>query len=327
MVLALVVGDPHFKISNIRETDIMTKDIIMYAHKHSPDFIVVLGDILDRHEIIHVTPLTRAISFLDQLRNIAPTYALIGNHDLKNNQEFLSQEHPFTALKSWSNLTVVDYPFCTTIKDELFVFVPYVPPGRFEEALNHVPQWDKARCIFAHQEFKGCQMGPTISINGDVWDSRHPLVISGHIHDYQKPQPNILYAGTPIQHSYGDRSDKGILLSHFHKKEHMCTRLSLSVPIKHIVRLSYAQIASPPKISGEAKIIISGTTSEIKGLHQHALIEEWKKSGHKVVFKAVCNTNSFTPTLAVRTYRQELIQSLENEPVLLDLYHGLMQNK
>src|SRR5579864_8984065 len=127
-VTALVIGDPHFKVSNVRETDAMTASIIRVAAQRHPDIIVVLGDVLDRHETIHVSPLTRAIKFLAQLMSIAPVYVLIGNHDLKNNRQFVSDEHAFTALKFWgTSMNVVDTTTVVNIKGQVFTFVPYVP--------------------------------------------------------------------------------------------------------------------------------------------------------------------------------------------------------
>src|SRR5436305_10563098 len=179
-ITVLVIGDPHFKISNVCDTDLMVESIIRIATERHPDIIVVLGDILDRHENIHVSPLTRSIKFLTSLMTIAPTYALIGNHDLKNNKQFLSDEHPFTALKFLPGITIVDTTILTIIKNQTFVFVPYVPPGRFEEALNKCDNWQTATCIFAHQEFKGAQMGAIVSTEGDSWLTSQPYVASGH---------------------------------------------------------------------------------------------------------------------------------------------------
>src|ERR1700677_1968587 len=168
MITALVIGDPHFKISNIIETQAMIASIMIQANKKRPDIIVVLGDVLDRHESIHVSPLTRAVNFLKSLTEITPTYVLIGNHDLKNNQQFLSDEHPFVSLKYWhQNMTIVSTTLMVNIKGQNLVFVPYVPPGRFLEALNLCQGWESATAIFAHQEFFGCQMGAICSTDGD----------------------------------------------------------------------------------------------------------------------------------------------------------------
>ena len=55
-------------------------------------------------------------------------------------------------------------------------------------------------------------MGALVSETGDIWDTSDPPVFSGHIHDYQQPQENILYTGTPFQHSFGDSPDKNIFI-------------------------------------------------------------------------------------------------------------------
>ncbi len=36
-----------------------------------------------------------------------------------------------------------------------------------------------------------------------------PLVISGHIHSEQRPQKNIFYPGSVIQHALGESEDNG----------------------------------------------------------------------------------------------------------------------
>ena len=99
----LTIGDPHFKVSNVPESEAMTKNLIEIAKQMKPDLIVCLGDILDRHETIHVTPLTLSIQFLEELEQIAPLYTIIGNHDRPNNSDFMSDQHPFNALKQWKN--------------------------------------------------------------------------------------------------------------------------------------------------------------------------------------------------------------------------------
>ena len=76
-----------------------------------------------------------------------------------------------------------------------FLFVPYVPPGRFVEALETYKNinWKDVDCIFAHQEFYGCKMGAILSEEGDKWESKWPLVVSGHIHSRQWINKNIYY--------------------------------------------------------------------------------------------------------------------------------------
>src|SRR5690606_33585475 len=90
-------------------------------------------------------------------------------------------------------------------------FVPYVYPGRFQEALNtkFTPEtFDKVDIVFAHQEIRGVKMNSLVSKVGDVWDKDQPLLVSGHIHQYQRLADNLLYTGTPRMTDFGDSLDK-----------------------------------------------------------------------------------------------------------------------
>ena len=330
-VSALIIGDPHFKVSNVRETDAMADAIVDSASQRRPDIIVVLGDTLDRHEAIHVSPLTRAVKFLARLMEIAPTYVLIGNHDLKNNRQFLSDEHPFIALKYWSHrMTIVDTTTMVTINGQQFVFVPYVPPGRFVEALDNCPGWEMSTCIFAHQEFKGAKMGAIISVEGDEWPLVNPYVITGHIHDYQEPQVNILYTGTPIQHAFGDRHDKTISYVTFHSpNERECERIDLGLRRKQIARITCAEVSTyVPHHNCELKIIISGTSGEIKATMKHVNINVWKQAGHRIAYKELpLDRTSISDTTdgnivskAPLRFSQVLYKAISDNPRLDTLY-------
>jgi DNA repair exonuclease SbcCD nuclease subunit len=196
----LFIGDPHFQISNIQEVDLFLEKIINLATKKNPDIIVIAGDILHTHERLHTLALNKAYDLIDNMRKITKTYVLVGNHDYINNQQFLTNNHWMNGLKEWNNTIIVDNVLKENINNEKFIFVPYVPPGRFEEALRTLKyDWISASCIFAHQEFAGCKMGAIVSIEGDKWDINNPIVISGHIHSKQQPQKNIYYSGEKVK--------------------------------------------------------------------------------------------------------------------------------
>jgi hypothetical protein len=54
-------------------------------------------------------------------------------------------------------------------------------------------------------------MGAIQSVHGDAWPVDAPMVISGHIHDYQRPQDNVLYIGASVQNNFGDQTDPRLL--------------------------------------------------------------------------------------------------------------------
>jgi len=204
----LLVGDLHFKVSNKLETDLFEKNLISFLETESRiDKIILLGDILDTFEKIHSQVLFRAVEFIKNISKFSHIVVLIGNHDRINNDVFMTPVHPFVGLKSDKILIVYE-----TVRLENFIFVPYVPNGRFSEALQHVNFPEKTcKAIFAHQEFKGCKMGAFISETGDCWSENFPEVFSGHIHESQKIN-NIFYTGVPFPHGFGDSDEKFIFL-------------------------------------------------------------------------------------------------------------------
>jgi DNA repair exonuclease SbcCD nuclease subunit len=138
MLKALVIGDPHFRRDNARETIMLTERCVTLVKHDKPDFVVVLGDTLHNHERCDLMSMNRAYDFLNAMSSLVHTYVLIGNHDILNNSCFQTQYHAFNPLKKWTNITIVDRAVSTNIKGSNFCFVPYVEPGRFVEALNTI---------------------------------------------------------------------------------------------------------------------------------------------------------------------------------------------
>lgn len=220
-VKILVIGDPHIKAKSMREGENLVNECIAIAKQTEPDAIIVLGDLLDTHEIVRVTPYKLACSFLEQLSEIAHTILIIGNHDLINASQFLTDNHPYIPFKRWSDITIVDIPIIIDIKGLKFITCPYVPPGRFEEALRTIDKYDidTSQCIFAHQEFRGCRYNDMDSIQGDEWSIDRPPIISGHIHGEQKLSCGVYYPGAPTQHHYSDSPNRYIWLTTFTEGE------------------------------------------------------------------------------------------------------------
>lgn len=291
---ALVIGDPHIKITDLQASIEMTEAITRVAQEKKPDFIVCLGDTLDRHETIHTEPLTVATKWFMQLCQIAPVYLLIGNHDRVNNSDFLTDRHPFVGLKQWDyhRMTVVDTTTSAVIGDKRFFFVPYVPPGRFQEALDAI-EWLPGGWTagFSHQEFYGIKMGPIFSDKGDHWPLNYPLLINGHIHDRHLPQANIISIGTPRQHAFGEDPDKTISLFTFLSDDNYSEeRISLNLPKKIVMRLSIAQFHQyqhPVEMIDHLKIEIQGNAAEIRTIIKDEKVKQLKKLGVKITTKDI----------------------------------------
>jgi len=329
-VSILCIGDPHFTSTNQRETDALTletsKLIGELEHKSNlPTAIIILGDTLDRHETVNLNVLARVKNFFYSiLQHQVPLYVLIGNHDIPNNKLFMSEIHPFMA---WSHpmLHIIDKATIISFDGycHRFAMVPYVPPGRFEEALQSLASpLDNASCIFAHQEFKGCCYGGISSTAGDV----HQLpidVISGHIHDRQQVG-RIYYPGTPYQTNMGEDTDKTISLFSWDDSTNPSyteRRFNLDIPKKITLNLDTNQIRvwTPPDSINRYRIFLHGANSDFVSLSKQGVLKNLTSKGVKVVLKDT-NTNPTSVLGQIPTVRSNapfingLIDIVKREP-------------
>ena len=289
MVDVIFIGDPHFQVTNINEVELFIDRITELVDKRKPDVIVIGGDLLHTHERLHTIALNKAYEFVDSMRKRTKTYVLVGNHDYIQNQQFLTDNHWMNAMKDWDNTVIVDDVIIETINNEKLVFIPYVPPGRFEEALNTKGNdWKNASCIFAHQEFYGCKMGAIISEEGDKWSLDYPYVISGHIHSRQIPQANIYYSGSAMQHAFGESENNIIACVNVCNRKYELDEVDLSLPRKKIVYMDVESVDDyiiPSETSDQIKVSISGNYNEFKSLKKTKKYKDMLNKGIKVVFK------------------------------------------
>jgi DNA repair exonuclease SbcCD nuclease subunit len=237
----LVVGDPHFMVGNLPVMSKLCSEILSVIDERKPDLFVNLGDTLHTHERLHIRPITAACNFMLEVAKRCPTVMIIGNHDRENNSDFQTDIHPFNGLKAHPNITVVDRTIWD--RERNFIYVPYVAPGRFREALGTAgwtPDGPQPELCFAHQEFLGSVDGQYISDKGDSWSRDMFQVISGHIHKFQI-LPGVFYVGTPIQHNFGDLPDNALLMIHIddETKEKKYERIPiLNVPKKVVLHFT-----------------------------------------------------------------------------------------
>jgi len=294
----LVIGDPHFKTSNLPDIDDFISKTIDLVQKESPDFIIILGDVLHEHERLHTIPLNKAYDFVKAMATATQTYILVGNHDMINNQQFLNQNHWMNGMKAWHNTIIVDVPTCLEHNGNRFVFCPYVPNGRLQEALDTLdltsgPDWKSADLLFAHQEFIGCKMGAIISQDGDVWDKSLPPVISGHIHSNQTLMDgHIYYPGSAMQNAFGDPNNILPIIEFDGSTElgYMTREIDLMLRKKKIiyVELDTIDTYDIEKIinsKDQIKLSLSGSYDDFKVFIKTPVAKQLLNSGVKIIHK------------------------------------------
>lgn len=208
--MILAIGDQHFTTKNIPEIETFIDVVTKIAKEKKPSLIVLLGDLLHTHEKINTIVLNKAYEFVKNMRDIALTYIIVGNHDYINASQFLTDNHWLNGLKEWRNVIVVDKIIHHRMDDgKLLVFSPYVEPNRFVEALDTTKDWKDAELIFCHQEFFGCNMNGNYVSDQGKWDKSFPQVVSGHIHTRQHLQNNIYYTGSSMETEWKDEVEGG----------------------------------------------------------------------------------------------------------------------
>jgi len=279
---------------------------------------------------------------------LTPVYVLIGNHDRPNNSDFLSDRHFFSALKYVPNITIVDrvVHLDHEASGHQFLFVPYVPNGRFADALatSLFGSISEISVIFAHQEFRTCTLNkltPDVtSQDGDVWAPTAPFIVSGHIHDHQFLQGNILYPGTPMQHRFTDQADdKTISLLDLPALEDRAledraledraledraakdrgafiraylteTRLPLQIRRKVLVTLTVDQVDSyTPDLANDLKVNIQGCRADLLAVRNHPKIRDWVHAGVKIGYKELL-TGEEQAKLNQQPFRYQAFPSL-----------------
>ena len=331
----LFVGDPHIQVANIPEVELLIERLINLATEKQPDLIILAGDLLHTHERLHTLALNKAYEMVDSMRLISKTYVLVGNHDYIQNQQFLTENHWMNGMKEWDNCVIVDKVVTETVQGEKLVFVPYVSPGRFEEALGtSSEEWRGASCIFAHQEFAGCKMGAIVSVEGDKWPLDYPDIVSGHIHSRQIPQKNIYYPGAAMQHAFGESEKNVIALLTVQDGSYEKEEIDLRLPRKKIVYMDVEDLEDyePPATDDKIKVTLSGNYEQFKALKKTRKYKKVIESGVKVVFKpkkvvgADAKQEQGSEDTSFRTILSNLVTA-EKDPYVSQAYESIVNGK
>jgi DNA repair exonuclease SbcCD nuclease subunit len=325
----VAIGDPHIKSDNVVEFSLFEERLHNLLDEVKPDFVVVLGDVLHHHEKLYTTSLNNATSFIKKIGDKYKTFVLVGNHDMINNQQFLTENHWMNSIKLWGeNIVIID----KVVRYQDFILCPYVSPGRFEEALNTIGNWKNASLIFAHQEFKGCKMGAIISEHGDTWDESLPMVVSGHIHLNQWVGKNVYYPGSALQHAFGE-SERNIIPIITKNKQWDITEKDLDLPRKKIITVNIEKaekIEIQDDKKDQIKLSVTGDIHEFKSFKKSEKYKSLVDKGIKVVFKPkeIKNVDSVSQgeIQPFDTVLRELILK-EKDNDLLEIYERFVNNR
>ncbi len=315
----LAIGDQHFKLDNISQVEIFLQKLKRHLTIKKYDIIVSGGDLLDTHERLHTQCLNKAVEYFKILSSSTKTFVLVGNHDMINPSQFLTDNHWLNAIKEWDkkvfDITIVDKPLIYNKNDYNVALSPYVPDGMFCKALDTLENWKNCDLVFGHQTMNGVKMGSILSTNVEEWEDENPVMVSFHVHDMQKVKDNLFYTGSCMQHSFGESSKKYLMSIEILKEEDIdedeilflgennnenkskvsINKIDLGVPKRKIINCSTKELSEMksvddviPKVFRNdmyiLKIVVRGSLTEFK----HAKTKEAVKklfAKYKVIFK------------------------------------------
>jgi hypothetical protein len=236
-----------------------------------------------------------------------------------NNQVFLTDDHFFNVFKGMEGITVVDKPKSLSLNNDLSVgFIPYIPVGRLSE-LN-LP---KHKVVFGHQEIKNAKFGHVISEKGDDWNDNNPLLISGHIHEYQR-LANVIYVGTPYQTNFAETPDKSISLITVSGEKIEEKRVYLNIPKKQLLETDVEGFLSFDfNEKDDYKVIINGTTEELSALKKNKKFKQinekakllLKPTDKSIVKKNVANLNFYDLLQKEVVKESQVVQQIFEEVI------------
>ena len=332
----LCIGDLHFKVSNVEQTNEATKEILskVMELKEILKLVVIMGDVLDTHNRMNVGPVNRAYSFVKSLSVIAPVIILVGNHDYINNSQFMTKEHSLVTLSEIPNVTVVDRVMARRVNGRKLVFSPYVPPGRFVEALNSLVStkdnsklsWRDSHCIFGHQEIFGCEMGGIVSTQGDKWLAKYPMLISGHIHKSHYVGRNVYYTGSAMQHDSVDVYGKHLVTVSLNDSLEI-NEFPLNLTRRKTYYITCEEFSKwRPKKGIMSKLVVRGSTGQIavikkstryKRLEDYGVVISCKVDG--IVAEKTVNFDK------MKSFKSFLNEMIEKDEAKKDLHRILTE--
>lgn len=196
--------EKHFPSEGV-ERQLETIDrIYQYAIEQGIEYVLIIGDITDRHVMSDDTKGKLCRHFV-KYDDVIKSIYLGGNHDYEDktstSMDFIKQ---MTEWKMLKNLDIILRGEQRTIEGVVCNFLPYPTPPVMK---------NKKPCLnFCHVETAGAlgDNGHPLRTEKTIGAPKQDYTISGHIHMYQDlEKQRFLYNGAPYQKTFGETSPKG----------------------------------------------------------------------------------------------------------------------
>jgi DNA repair exonuclease SbcCD nuclease subunit len=186
--------------------------LVERADKLGARHIIISGDLFHKMGIIEVETYNTIFFSIKAAAKDHEVHLMRGNHDTATKDGTQHSLLPFAEIR---NVHVHDGPF--TLKDRGesvdVVFLPY--SDNEQETMARVKKYSGRDIAFMHHGFQGAHVGSTLEyVVKEPLDpkrvGRHfSFIFSGHYHKLQFVADNVMYIGSPLEHTRSDVTLEG----------------------------------------------------------------------------------------------------------------------
>lgn len=286
MYKSLIIGDPHFKVSNLDDCRSFCEQTLKIIEDEKPHKVILLGDLFNDFAVVRSEVLKLWSEFFHKASKRSLVICLVGNHDMAGAD---GGTYPMEPFKSITNVIIVDE---LRLIDGIY-FIPFVRDNAdFEKQVRAIPP---DSVLFCHQSFNGAKFetGFYDPHGADPESVSHlAAVIPGHIHAEQKLL-NIWYPGTPFQHTFSDAGvKKSIFMIDLSTTGYsIINDFQLDMPKFYEIRGTSIEEVKEKMLlikdmdldKGNFKIIAHASPAEIAGFWQEDMVKTFRSLARRVV--------------------------------------------
>ena len=183
-----------------------------HAKKVDAANVLIVGDLFHKMGIIEVETYNLVFMAVQALAKEHKVHLVRGNHDQATKDGAQHSLFPFSAIP---NVHIHDGPF--TLKDNgESVDVAFIPYSDDEQkTMARVKKLRGRDIAFMHHGFRGSRTGSTLEhvvkepLDPVKVGKHFKFVYSGHYHTLQFVHKNVMYIGSPMEHTRSDITDDG----------------------------------------------------------------------------------------------------------------------
>lgn len=292
----LRVGDPHIKVSNLKDCQKLLDFILSTAIDRNVDCVEFLGDLFHTHALLRVEVLDFWKKNFQAIKDAQLNCrVLVGNHDQPGSKE---KEQIMNALNIFKDNVEEDGYRIIVNKPMIIDKVAYIPYMSDSEAFlaSSKELYDKGatKLLIAHQTFTGAQYETGFPAPDGIDPALvyQENIISGHIHKEQQ-MGKCFYPGTPKWDIVSDANeDKGIWI--FEHDEDGSVLNKEKIPTKDVVTPIYKFIYQEGL---EEPILVEGARNYVELVGKTSWINKVKKKlKNKAQIKAKPTDRKMTRT-------------------------------